>query len=108
MASIMTRPNGHRWIFFNSPSGKRQTIRLGGASVVQAETFKLRIEKLTVAARLGDVRRIVTGLQPAESADTKVSQTRKGPCALPASAISSKGTRSTRLRPGWAIHQPSR
>jgi hypothetical protein len=51
MASITTRPNGHRWILFTAPNGKRYTIRLGNASRQQADSAKLRIEAL-IAAKL--------------------------------------------------------
>lgn len=53
MASITTRPNGHRWILFTAPDKKRHTIRLGKASMAQAETFKHRVEVL-IAAKLLD------------------------------------------------------
>jgi integrase len=54
MASVTTRPNGHRWVTFKAPNGKRQTIRLGAASQNQADNFKEKIEKLLVCVRLGE------------------------------------------------------
>lgn len=55
MASVSTRPNGHRWVTFRAPNGKRQTIRLGLATASQADTFKTRVDRLLVASRLGEV-----------------------------------------------------
>lgn len=55
MASVTTRPNGHRWVTFRAPSGKRQTIRLGPASASQADAFKVRVDRLLVAHRLGEI-----------------------------------------------------
>src|SRR4051812_22699806 len=52
MASVTTRPNGHRWITFKAPNGKRQTIRLGEASAQQANNVKQKIERLLVCRRL--------------------------------------------------------
>jgi integrase len=55
MASVTTRPNGHRWITFKAPNGKRQTIRLGAADETQANNFKGKIEKLLVCRRLAEL-----------------------------------------------------
>lgn len=52
MASVNTRPNGHRWVTFKAPTGKRQTIRLGQATLQQANNFKQKIERLLVCLRL--------------------------------------------------------
>lgn len=54
MASVTTRPNGHRWITFTAPNGKRQTIRLGTATLQQARNFKDRVEKLLVCRRIAE------------------------------------------------------
>jgi integrase len=54
MASITLRPGGRYQVTFKAPNGKRQTIRLGAASEQQARTFKMRLEKLMIAVRLGD------------------------------------------------------
>lgn len=53
MASITTRPNGHRWILFTAPNKKRYTIRLGKVTLSQAESFKHRVESL-IASKLLD------------------------------------------------------
>ena len=49
MASVTNRPNGHKWISFRAPNGKRQTIRLGKATKRQAFDFRDRIERLLFA-----------------------------------------------------------
>ena len=50
MATITTRPNGHRWIQFVAHDGRRKTIRLGKMSAAQAATIKVMVEDLTNAA----------------------------------------------------------
>ena len=46
MASIGTDEGGYRRILFSAPDGKRKTIRLGKASMRQAEAFRVRVELL--------------------------------------------------------------
>ena len=69
MASIVNRPNGHRWICFAGPNGRRQTIRLGKAPKTLAAAFKDRIERLLAATVMNvapdlDTARWVGGLSP--------------------------------------------
>jgi integrase len=49
MASVVNRPNGHKWIAFKGPNGKRQTLRLGKATPRQAKDFRDRVERLLFA-----------------------------------------------------------
>lgn len=49
MASVVNRPNGHKWIAFKGPNGKRQTLRLGKATTRQARDFRDRVEQLLFA-----------------------------------------------------------
>jgi integrase len=53
MASIGNDRRGLRRILFSAPDGKRKTIRLGKASMRQAEAFKVKVEQLVHAALLG-------------------------------------------------------
>lgn len=46
MASIVTRPNGHHWIQFKRPDGKRATLRLGKCSRQSAAIYQERIDRL--------------------------------------------------------------
>lgn len=46
MASIVTRPNGHHWIQFKRPDGKRATLRLGKCSRQSASVYQEKIDKL--------------------------------------------------------------
>ncbi len=55
MAGITHRPNGHRWVTFKAPNGKRQTIRLGSADEQQAKNFAAKIDKLLVCKKLGEL-----------------------------------------------------
>src|SRR5437763_16075526 len=50
MASIIKRPNGHRWIQFTNGDNKRQTIRLGKATAKYAQDVSTKVEALTAAA----------------------------------------------------------
>ncbi len=54
MATIVNRPNGHRWIQFKGLDGKRKTIRLGVATKQQATEFKTRVEFLLAARAMGE------------------------------------------------------
>lgn len=54
MASVVRRPNGHRWIQL-AVAGKRHTIRLGKVSESQATDFRRRIESLAAALTLGQL-----------------------------------------------------
>ncbi len=55
MASITNRPNGHKWISFKGPNGRRQTLRLGKATTRQAKDFRDRVERLLFAKLAGQV-----------------------------------------------------
>ncbi len=46
MASIVKRPNGHRWIQFVAADGSRKTVRLGRFSQRDAEEVRRRVEEL--------------------------------------------------------------
>ena len=52
MASVCNDPGGRKRILFIGPDGERRAVRLGKASVKQAEAFKVRVERL-VSAGLG-------------------------------------------------------
>lgn len=52
MASIGSDPNGLKRILFVGKDGKRRTIRLGKASMKQAEAVKVKVESLVTAALL--------------------------------------------------------
>ncbi len=53
MASVIRRPQGHKWIQFKGRTGKRQTIRLGKTTAAQAHEYKYRIECLLAADAMG-------------------------------------------------------
>lgn len=53
MASIINRPNGHRWVQFIATDGKRKTLRFGKISKRTADEYKRRIE-LLLEARLSN------------------------------------------------------
>lgn len=46
MASIVSRPNRHRWVQFVDTNGKRQTLRLGKVTKKNAEEVARRVEVL--------------------------------------------------------------
>ncbi len=48
MASIIDDPNGLKRILFVDGNGKRRAIRLGHATMKQAEGYKLRVERLSL------------------------------------------------------------
>src|SRR5262245_58404252 len=50
MASVVNRPNGHKWIQFIDAVVKRQTVRLGKKPVKAANEVKAKIEALNCAA----------------------------------------------------------
>ena len=52
MASICNDPRGRKRVLFFDEHGQRKVIRLGKASVKQAEAFKVRLENL-ITSRLG-------------------------------------------------------
>ena len=54
MASIINRPNRHRWVQFYDGEGKRQTIRLGQVTKKNAEEVCRRVEALIAAKTSGD------------------------------------------------------
>lgn len=49
MASVINRPNGHRWVQFTDPNKRRKTIRLGKCSKRNAEKIKTVAEDLLSA-----------------------------------------------------------
>src|SRR5262245_28245421 len=53
MASIVKRPNGHRWIQFVDPDGRRQTVRLGKATAKAAAEVCRRVESLLASRMTG-------------------------------------------------------
>src|SRR5262245_52079310 len=54
MASIVNDANGRKRILFVAPDGNRKAVRIGKASMKQAEAFNVKIEQL-VAARITGV-----------------------------------------------------
>ncbi len=54
MASIINRPNKHRWIQYTDSDGKRQTLRLGQVTKKNAEEVCRRVERLIAAKTSGD------------------------------------------------------
>jgi hypothetical protein len=54
MASIINRPNGHRWVQFYDAASKRKTLRLGKTSKKTAEEVCRRVEHLLSAKIAGD------------------------------------------------------
>ncbi len=50
MASVISDPNGRKRIQFIAGDGNRKTIRLGKATLRQAEAIKVRVEQLALAA----------------------------------------------------------
>src|SRR5688572_11390440 len=50
MASIVSDPNGRKRILFVAADGTRPAIRLGKASMKQAEAFKVKVEQLVSAS----------------------------------------------------------
>jgi hypothetical protein len=53
MASVIERPNGHRWIQYVAASGKRTTLRLGKATAKMANEVCRRVEILLVSPIAG-------------------------------------------------------
>lgn len=53
MASIVSDPNGHKRILFIAGNRKRRAVRLGRASIKQAEAFKVRVQQLVSALVVG-------------------------------------------------------
>ena len=53
MASVVNDPNGRKRILFIGSDGKRRAIRLGKASMKQAEAFKVKVEQLVSATVVG-------------------------------------------------------
>ena len=54
MASVTNRPNGHRWVQFVDPAGRRQTLRLGKETKKNADEVCRRVERLLAAKLTGD------------------------------------------------------
>jgi len=50
MASVVSDPKGRKRIQFKAGDGTRKTIRLGKATVRQAESIKVRVEQLVLAS----------------------------------------------------------
>src|SRR6266496_1429236 len=55
MATIGNDSNGRRRILFVAGDGSRKTVRLGKASMKQAESFKLKLEALIGGGITGSV-----------------------------------------------------
>jgi integrase len=55
MASIGSDPNGRKRILFVAGDGSRKTIRLGKATMRQAEAFKVKVEALISAGITGNM-----------------------------------------------------
>jgi integrase len=53
MASIVNRPNGHKWVQFKN-HGKRQTLRLGKVSVAAAREAKHHVEVIVSTSITGE------------------------------------------------------
>lgn len=53
MASVIRRPEGHRWIQFVDTDSKRQTLRLGKTPAKAAATVCGRVEELLAAKMTG-------------------------------------------------------
>src|SRR5262245_24415396 len=53
MASIANDPRGRKRILFITPDGNRKAIRLGKASIKQAEALKVKIEQHVTAKITG-------------------------------------------------------
>lgn len=53
MASIARDPNGRKRILFVAADGSRPALRLGKASIEDARTWKIRIEAIVTAQRIG-------------------------------------------------------
>jgi integrase len=53
MASVINRPDGHRWIQFVDTDSKRQTVRLGKTTAKAAMTVRTRVEELLGAKMTG-------------------------------------------------------
>ena len=70
MATVIRRGNGHHWVGFSAPDGRRPVIRLGKISYQQALDFKRRVERLLAAKAMGqppdlDTAQWVASLSPA-------------------------------------------
>ena len=73
MASISDDPGGRKRVQFIAGDGKRKTIRLGKASMKQAEAVKVKVERLVAASITGhapddETSRWVAGLDRAMNA----------------------------------------
>ena len=53
MASIAQRPNGHKWVHFTGPDGSRKTVRLGKASMRDAQMVKSYVERMLPNVAMG-------------------------------------------------------
>ena len=53
MASVVKRPNGHKWVQFFDDEGRRKTLRLGKASIREANAFNTKVEQLLSAQAAG-------------------------------------------------------
>lgn len=53
MASVVNRPDGHKWVQFKGHDGKRKSIRLGEVNGTVAKEFKRRVEELLSTRLLG-------------------------------------------------------
>jgi integrase len=102
MASIGHDKNGRKRILFVAPDGTRKTIRLGKASVKQAEAFKVKIEALVTASITGstddETARWVKALDQAPTLRKRVEATG----LIAASSITAKATLATLLKEFFA------
>jgi integrase len=57
MASIIQRPNGHKWVQFVATDRKRRTVRLGKCSLKVADTVRHRVECLLSSMITGTLDR---------------------------------------------------
>lgn len=70
MASIINRPNGHRWIQFTDRDGKRKTIRLGKCDAKAAALISTHVEALVSRTLTGESIEAKTALWLADAGDT--------------------------------------
>jgi hypothetical protein len=106
MASIIKRPNRHRWVQFTNGAGKRQTIRLGKTPAKVAEAVNLRVEIL-IAAKIDRVPRTTRQERSAKSVASEKSDPKgtrtpvtavKGRCPRPLDDGASSAIHARRRR----------
>ena len=78
MASIVSDLNGRKRVQFVASDGSRKTLRLGKASMKQAEAFKVKVEDLVSATITGRRRtRVRTRRRPGRGVRKKRRSTRR-------------------------------